>query len=81
MLAQTDRGTVTGTVADPAGAVVASANVQAKNAESGASGGEGVAAIGEREGECPRVEEVTAELKRRVRGPVGRVIGNQVEFH
>jgi len=37
MLAQTDRGTVTGTVSDPAGAVVASANVQAKNAESGAS--------------------------------------------
>jgi hypothetical protein len=37
ILAQTDRGTVTGTVSDPAGAVVASANVQAKNAESGAS--------------------------------------------
>ena len=33
--AQSDRGTITGTVADPAGAVVANAAVEAKNAESG----------------------------------------------
>src|SRR5690242_18353639 len=35
VLAQTDRGTITGTVGDPAGAVVANAAVEAKNAESG----------------------------------------------
>ncbi|MBV8731855.1 MAG: TonB-dependent receptor, partial [Acidobacteriia bacterium] len=35
-LAQTDRGTITGTVSDPAGAVVANATVEAKNTESGA---------------------------------------------
>lgn len=34
-LAQTDRGTITGTVSDPAGAVIASAAIQAKNADSG----------------------------------------------
>ena len=34
-LAQTDRGTITGTVADPAGAVVANASVQATNTQSG----------------------------------------------
>ncbi len=33
--AQSDRGTITGTVSDPAGAVVAAATVEAKNAESG----------------------------------------------
>ena len=33
--AQTDRGTITGTIADPAGAVVPNAAVQAKNAETG----------------------------------------------
>ena len=33
--AQTDRGTITGTISDPAGAVVAGANVEAKNAGSG----------------------------------------------
>jgi hypothetical protein len=33
--AQSDRGTITGTVADPAGAVVASAPIQAKNVETG----------------------------------------------
>jgi len=36
VLAQSDRGTITGTVADPAGAVVASAAIQAKNTETGA---------------------------------------------
>jgi len=36
VLAQSDRGTITGTVADPAGAVVASAPIEAKNAETGA---------------------------------------------
>src|SRR5947209_5875851 len=35
-LAQTDRGTITGTVSDPAGAVVAAATIEAKNAETGA---------------------------------------------
>src|ERR1051326_3113959 len=34
-LAQSDRGTITGTVADPAGAVVASAPLQAKNIQTG----------------------------------------------
>ena len=36
VLAQSDRGTITGTVADPAGAVVAGAAIQAKNTETGA---------------------------------------------
>src|SRR5512140_3559363 len=36
ILAQSDRGTITGTVADPAGAVVASAPITAKNTETGA---------------------------------------------
>src|SRR5262245_27043997 len=35
LLAQSDRGTITGTVSDPAGAVVASAPVQARNTETG----------------------------------------------
>src|SRR6266699_6071430 len=35
-LAQSDRGTITGTVSDPAGAVVADAPIQAKNVETGA---------------------------------------------
>ncbi len=34
--AQSDRGTITGTVADPAGAVIPSASIEAKNAETGA---------------------------------------------
>jgi hypothetical protein len=34
--AQSDRGTITGTVSDPAGAVVASAPIQIKNSETGA---------------------------------------------
>jgi hypothetical protein len=34
-LAQTDRGTITGTVLDPAGAVVPNASIEAKNAASG----------------------------------------------
>src|SRR5215831_15892924 len=33
--AQSDRGTITGTIADPAGAVVAAARVEAKNTETG----------------------------------------------
>ena len=36
VLAQSDRGAITGTVADPAGAVVASAPIEAKNTETGA---------------------------------------------
>ena len=36
VLAQSDRGTITGTVADPAGAVVANAPIAAKNTETGA---------------------------------------------
>ncbi len=35
-LGQSDRGTITGTVADPTGAVVGSAAIQAKNADTGA---------------------------------------------
>ena len=35
LLAQSDRGTITGTVSDPAGAVVAGAPIQAKNIETG----------------------------------------------
>src|SRR4051812_45088874 len=34
--AQTDRGTITGTVSDPAGAVVASAPIEARNTGTGA---------------------------------------------
>src|SRR6266567_7780678 len=34
--AQSDRGTITGTVSDPAGAVVASAPIEARNSETGA---------------------------------------------
>src|SRR5712692_5650223 len=33
--AQTDRGTITGTIADPAGAVVAGAKVEARNVDTG----------------------------------------------
>jgi hypothetical protein len=36
VLAQSDRGTITGTVADPAGAVVAAAAIETKNTETGA---------------------------------------------
>ena len=36
VLGQSDRGTITGTVADPAGAVVANAPIQARNTETGA---------------------------------------------
>src|SRR5580700_258756 len=35
LFAQSDRGTITGTVADPAGAVVAGAAVEAKNVDTG----------------------------------------------
>src|ERR1700682_2377222 len=35
VLAQSDRGTITGTVSDPAGAVVASAAIEARNADTG----------------------------------------------
>ena len=35
VLAQSDRGTITGTVSDPAGAIVAGASVEAKNLETG----------------------------------------------
>src|SRR5215831_17129290 len=35
-LAQSDRGTITGTVADPAGAVVAGAPVEVRNTQTGA---------------------------------------------
>ena len=36
LFAQSDRGTITGTISDPAGAVVSSAMVQAKNVDTGA---------------------------------------------
>ena len=35
--AQSDRGTITGTISDPAGAVVASAAIEARNTETGAT--------------------------------------------
>jgi hypothetical protein len=35
-VAQSDRGTITGTVSDPAGAVVAGAPIEARNVETGA---------------------------------------------
>jgi hypothetical protein len=44
--AQTDRGTITGTVSDPAGAVVANAVVEAKNTESGVTFQVGSSATG-----------------------------------
>jgi len=37
LCAQGDRGTITGTIADPAGAVVASAGIEARNVETGAT--------------------------------------------
>ena len=37
LLAQSDRGTITGTISDPAGAVIASAAVSARNTETGAT--------------------------------------------
>jgi hypothetical protein len=36
VFAQSDRGTITGTISDPAGAVVANANIEARNVETGA---------------------------------------------
>src|SRR5579871_1591099 len=36
-LAQSDRGTITGTIADPAGAIIANAPVEVRNAETGAT--------------------------------------------
>src|SRR5215472_12959245 len=36
MFAQSDRGTITGTISDPAGAVVANAAIEARNTETGA---------------------------------------------
>ena len=43
---QTDRGTITGTVSDPAGAVVSAATIEAKNAETGAVYQAGTSATG-----------------------------------
>lgn len=37
MFAQSDRGTITGTIADPAGAIVANAAIEARNTETGVS--------------------------------------------
>jgi len=45
-VAQSDRGTITGTVADPAGAVVANAAVQIRNVETGAVYQAGTSATG-----------------------------------
>jgi len=45
-LAQSDRGTITGTISDPAGAVVANAAVQIKNVENGAVYQAGATATG-----------------------------------
>ena len=46
VFAQTDRGTITGTVSDPAGAVIANAAVEAKNTESGSIFQAGTSATG-----------------------------------
>jgi hypothetical protein len=46
VLAQSDRGTITGTVADPAGAVVSGAPVEIKNVENGAVYQAGTSATG-----------------------------------
>src|SRR5215471_18550819 len=46
ILAQSDRGTITGTVADPAGAVVAAAPIEIKNSETGAVYQAGTSATG-----------------------------------
>jgi hypothetical protein len=45
-LAQSDRGTITGTIADPAGAVLASAPIEARNVETGAVYQAGTSATG-----------------------------------
>ena len=45
-LAQTDRGTITGTISDPAGAVVPSANIEVKNSDTGAVFAGGTSATG-----------------------------------
>src|SRR5215469_13777932 len=44
--AQSDRGTITGAVSDPAGAVVANAPIQAKHLETGAVYGAATSATG-----------------------------------
>ena len=46
VIAQTDRGTITGTVSDPAGAVIANAVIQAKNSDTGATYQAGTSATG-----------------------------------
>src|SRR5512140_3654582 len=43
---QSDRGTITGTIVDPAGAVIANAPVEAKNTETGAVYQAGASATG-----------------------------------
>src|SRR5580658_7811753 len=46
MLAQSDRGTITGTIADPGGAVVANAPIEVRNVETGATYQVGSSATG-----------------------------------
>jgi hypothetical protein len=46
LFAQSDRGTITGTIADPAGAVVANAPIQVRNTETGAVYQAGTSATG-----------------------------------
>ena len=46
LLAQSDRGTITGTIADPAGAVVANAPIEVRNLETGAVYNVGSSATG-----------------------------------
>jgi hypothetical protein len=48
ILAQSDRGTITGTVTDPAGAVVAGAQVEIRNVATGAVYQAGTSATGRR---------------------------------
>src|SRR5438105_5991126 len=45
-VAQSDRGTITGTIADPAGAVVANASIEVRNLETGAVYNVGSSATG-----------------------------------
>ena len=46
VFAQSDRGTITGTISDPAGAVVASVPIQVRNLENGANYEVGSSATG-----------------------------------
>jgi hypothetical protein len=46
MFAQSDRGTITGTITDPSGAVISNANIEARNTQTGAVSTGGSTATG-----------------------------------